>query len=76
MEKHTTDIESFAATVWPIFHYDFTNKEGRRIHTTKWMGDIHQMLIEGTSELLNDEPLFVMKPHNVYYDGKKWVILK
>lgn len=74
MEKQTT--ESYNTAVVSIYHYDFTNKEGRRIHTTKWIATVHDIPIEGTSELLNDDTLFMLKNHQITYDGKKWVVLK
>lgn len=75
MEKQTTD--SYNCGITSIFHYDFVDRETKRhILTTKWVGKIHDIPIEGTSPLLNEEPLFVLKNHQVTYDGKKWVVLK
>lgn len=74
--KETQVQESYASSVVSVFHYDFVNQQGKHIKTTKFLASIHDFTVEGTSEKLNDDPLFIKKPHNIYYDGKKWCIVK
>lgn len=74
------DTKLFALLdVIPIYHYDFVNQQGRAIKTTKYIASFsnHQfVIIEGTSELLNDQILYHKINVNAQYDGKKWVLLK
>lgn len=71
-EEHT-EIYCF-----PIYHYDFVNQQGRAIRTTKYIGYFAQLnkdyFIEGTTDMLNDFPLYMKADCKGYYDGKKWVI--
>lgn len=76
MEKGK-DIKSITINLTPIFHYNFTNKNGKVIKTTKFMtSNREEYLISGNSDLLNEEELFVEYPHKVYYDGNKWIVLE
>lgn len=74
------DTKLFALLdVIPICHYDFVNKEGRSIKTTKFIATLsnHQFVcIEGNSELLNDQILYHKINCNAQFIGKKWVLLK
>ena len=65
--------------VIPICHFDFVNKEGRSIKTTKYVATFSNnqfVNIEGNSELLNDQVLYHKICAQAQFVGKKWILLK
>lgn len=58
-----------------IYHYDFENKKGDKIKTTKYLFNVNNLGIIINAKKDFDKPIGTLVEYQIGYDGSKWVIL-
>lgn len=58
-----------------IYNYDFTNKQGIKVKTTKALFSINGLPVYVVSSKLNDKKMGSTIVMDLGYDGSKWVII-
>ena len=57
-----------------IYHYDFENKKGEQIKTTKYLFNLLNTAIVVNSKKDFDKPVGTVVEYKLCYDGSKWSI--
>ena len=57
-----------------IYHYDFENKKGDKIKTTKYLFNVLNTAILVNAKKDFDKPVGTVVEYELSYDGSKWSI--